>query len=279
MKNFLCLFFLVSVMDGSLLAQTNFLAPGDNLVVEGIPGIPTALTDEIGRYTEFRSAGLSSWHPKQREMVIITRFADTRQVHLVKFPGGARTQLTFFKDSVGGATYQPTRGNYLVFSKDSGGDENYQIYRYDFETGAITLLTDGKSRNTGGIWSDSGNKFVYGSTRRNGQDVDLWMINPSEPKSDRLLAQLQGGGWGALDVSPDERKLLVTEEISANESYLWLIDIATGDRTPLTPKNETGKVFYGSAQFSEDNQGIYATTDRDSEFQRLAYIDLATKKH
>ena len=273
------LLFLVLPAHSRVVAQSDYLAPGDNLVVEGIPKIPTSLADEISRYTEFRWAGMSNWHPTKREMLIVTRFADTPQVHQVKFPAGARTQLTFYKDGARGATYQPTKGEYFVFSKDSGGDENYQKYRYDFANGAITLLTDGRSRNTGGVWSNAGDKFVYGSTRRNGQDVDLWMLNPSEPKSDRLLAQLQGGGWSALELSPNDQKLLVSEGISANESYLWLIDMVTGERKLITPKGETEKVAYGYAQFSKDGKGIYVTTDRESEFQRLAYVDLATRKH
>jgi dipeptidyl aminopeptidase/acylaminoacyl peptidase len=237
------------------------------------------MADEISRYTEMRSAALSSWHPTRREMLVITRFADASQVHLVKTPAGARNQLTFFKDGSSGATFQPTRGQYFVFSKDSGGDENFQKYRYDLETGAFTLLTDGKSRNTGGIWSNAGDRYVYGSTRRNGQDVDLWIIDPMATNSSRMLVQLQGGGWNALDISPDDRKVLVSEEISANESYLWLIDVATGERKLLTPKGEAEKVAYNNGQFSKDGKGIYVTTDRDSEFQRLAYIDLGTMKH
>ena len=47
-----------------------------------------------------RPAGFADWHPTQREMLITTRFADTAQVHHVKMPGGARTQLTFFNEPV-----------------------------------------------------------------------------------------------------------------------------------------------------------------------------------
>ena len=261
------------------VAQSEWITPGDNLVVEGVPTIPATLAEEINRYTEFRYAAMSNWHPTRREMLIGTRFAETSQIHLVKFPGGARTQLTFFTDSVGGASYQPTRGEYFVFSKAIGGNENYQKYRYDFASGAITLLTDGKSRNTGGVWSTAGDNYVYQSTRRNGEDVDIWMMNPVDTKSNRLVAELKGGGWGVYEFSPDDRQLLVGEGISANESYLWLIDVATGGKTLLTPKGEAEKVLYSGAQFSKDGKGIYVTTDRDSEFQRLAYIDLATKKH
>ena len=57
------------------------------------------------------------------------------------------------------------------------------------------------------------------------------MQNPSDPKTDRRLAELSGGGWGPLDWSPDGRKILVAEGISINESYLWLFDAATGEKT------------------------------------------------
>ncbi len=40
----------------------------------------------------------------------------------------------------------------------------------------------------------------------------------------------------------------------------------------------TEKVSYGEGRFSKDGKGIYVTTDKDSEFHRLAYIDLATKQ-
>src|SRR6266571_617926 len=194
-----------------VVAQNDVVSPSDNLVVEGIPRIPLAMAEGINRYTEFRYAGLSNWHPTKREMLIGTRFADTSQIHLVKFPGGARTQLTFFRDSVIGASYQPTDGNYFVFSKGVGGNENYQKYRYDFATGAITLLTDGKSRNTGGVWANAGNWYAYESTRRNGEDVDIWMLNPADSKSDRMVAQLKGGGWGVYEFSPDDKQMLVAE--------------------------------------------------------------------
>src|SRR5712691_2213267 len=204
---------------GPALADRGTITPGENLVVEGIPSIPSSLADEVGRYTEFRSAALSSWHPSRREMLINTRFGDTNQIHLIKMPGGARTQLTFFRERAGGASYRPKTGAFFVYNRDIGGNEFFQYYRYDLADGNTTLLTDGKSRNTGWTWSNSGDWAVYNSTRRNGRDTDLYIINPVQPKSDRLLLQLEGGGWRASDWSPDDRKLLLFEEVSANESY------------------------------------------------------------
>lgn len=260
-------------------ANPGEIVPGDNLVVEGIPKIPESLAQSVNRYNNSRYASLLSWHPLKREMLISTQFGDTPQIHQVKFPGGARTQLTFLTDAVFQAAYEPKKGNYFIFSKDTNGDEFYQLHRFDLATGDITLLTEGKSRNESPLWSHSGEWLVYGSTRRNGKDMDLYVINPLEPKSDRMLAKLQGGFWVPYDWSPDDRKVLVYEYISANENNLWIVDVTTGRKTLLTPKKGNEQTAYWFGQFSKDGKGVYVTTDRDSEYQRIAYIDLATGQY
>jgi dipeptidyl aminopeptidase/acylaminoacyl peptidase len=274
--------FLVCALGIFLLApvraQDSVIAPNEKLVVDGVPKIPASVAETAGRYGSYRSAFLADWHPVKREMLIATRFADTPQLHLVSMPGGERQQLTFFADSVGGGRFHPNGGDYIVFAKDIGGGEWFQLYRYDVKTGDVTLLTDGKSRNLLGPWSSGGDQITYMSTRRTGKDTDLWVMNPADPKSDHLVLQLSGGGWQPRDWSPDDKKVLLAEELSINESYLWLVDTATGEKTELTPRHTAEKVSYGEARFSKDGKGIYVTTDKDSEFHRLAYFDLSTKQ-
>ena len=259
-------------------ADEAVITPGEALVVEGVPPIPAALAEEVGRYTEFRSAGFSSWHPKLREMIIATRFGNVTQAHRVKFPGAARTQLTFYPDRVSGGRFDPKTGDTFLFSKDTGGNEFFQYYRQDFADGKATLLTDGKSRNTGAKWSNGGSWIAYGSTRRTGNDVDVYVVDASNPASNRLVMENSGGGWEVADWSPDDKQLLVAEGISINETYLRLVDVASGKSTLLTPKGGKEKVAYGNAAFAKDGKGLYVTVDQDSEFQRLAYMDLASQK-
>lgn len=261
-----------------LTAQEAVVAPGENLVVDGIPPIPASLAETAGRYGENRSAFPSDWNPQRREMLIATRFADTYQIHLVTSPGGERQQLTFFREPVRGGKFHPNGGDYIVFSRDVGGGEWYQLFRYDLATRNSTLLTDGKSRNVLGPWSTGGDLIAYTSTRRTGRDTDLWVTNPADPKSDHLLTQLAGGGWEPQDWSPDDKKILLIEAISVNETYVWLVDTATGDKIALTPRKTGEQVAYSNARFSKDGKGIYLTTDKGSEFQRLVYLDFAGKQ-
>jgi Tol biopolymer transport system component len=261
----------------SSAAEPAVVRPGENFVTENVPPIPAAIAEKANQYGEFRSASLLDWDPVKREMLISTRFADVPQIHLVKMPGGARTQLTFFPDRTGSAHYGP-KGDYFVFSKDVGGGEWFQLYRYDLANGKVTLLTDGKSRNTDPVHSHNSGLVAYSSTRRTGRDTDIWVMDPRDPKTDHMLLKLEGGGWGALDWSPDNTKLLVLEEISANETYVWLVDAASGEKKPLTPKIGQEQVANFDARFSKEGKGIYVVTDRDNEFHRLAYMDLATLK-
>jgi dipeptidyl aminopeptidase/acylaminoacyl peptidase len=277
-RHLLGLALLIAACAVPLPAQDGAIAVPEAIVSENVPKIPESIAEKAGRYSSYRSASFADWHPRRRQMLISTRFGDTPQLHLVGSPGGARTQLTFFADSVTTGRFHPNGGDYIVFPKDMGGGEWFQLYRYDVKTGNVTLLTDGKSRNLMGPFSSGGDQIAYMSTRRTGKDTDLWLMNPEDPKSDHLLTQLNGGGWQPLDWSPDDKKILLLEERSINESYLWLVDAATGERTALTPVETKDKISYGEARFSKDGKGIYTTTDRDSEFHRLAYLDLATKQ-
>lgn len=269
-----------AAMPHTAIAQTPEaqLETRENLVTEGIPPIPLSLVERVNQYTNFRSASLQSWHPTKREILISTRFGDVAQIHQVAMPGGMRKQLTFYPERISGASYVPEDGQHFVFSKDIGGNEFSQNFRYDLKTGAATLLTDGKSRNSRGTWSNKGDRMAYTSTRRTGQDNDFYVVNPLDPKSDRLVAKATGGGWSVLDWSADDRTLLAIEYRSANESNLVTIDLTTGAKTQISPPQTGVKVAYGDAVLSPDGKGLYNVNDRDSEFSRLTYTDFKTDR-
>ena len=104
------------------------------------------------------------------------------------------------------------------------------------------------------------------------------MVNATDPASARMVAQMEGGGWNVSDWSPDGKQLLVENQVSAAEIYVWLIDIASGKKELLTPKTGSETVAYRNIRFAKDGKGVYFTSDQDSEFQRLVVLDLSTRK-
>lgn len=266
------------LVSGRLAGQQSTIPVPDNLVTEGIPPLPSELVNQVKAYTEARGASIVEWHPSNQAMLITTRFANTNQLHLVEFPRGARKQLTFFDEPVSSATFEPANGSYFLFQRDAGGNEFAQIYRYEFDTKKITLLTDGgRSQNGNIVWNNKGDAISYASTKRNGQDRDIYLMNPLDPSKEKRISENAGGGWGVADWSPDDRTVLLQEYLSVNESRIYLLEVATGTKTRLLPAKDE-RTTYNAIGFSKDGKGIYLTTTKDSEFERLAYLDLASKK-
>ncbi len=140
----------------------------------------------------------------------------------------------------------------------------------------MTLLTDGgRSQNGRGRWNHRKDKMAYASTRRNGADRDVWLIDPKQGRSsEKLVMENQGGGWAPLDWSPDDSQLLVAESLSVNKSNLYLLELSSGKRRLLTPGDEL--ISFNGGRFDKAGKGIYFTCDKEAEFQRLSYMDLAS---
>jgi len=246
----------------------------DSIAAEGVPEVPRDLGRKLGRYQNIRVAQFQDWLAGRRELLILTRFADVPQVHKVAMPGGARSQLTFLNERIGGARTRPGREEY-VYSGDEGGAENYQLYLFNLKSGEAERFTDGRARQIAPRWSPSGKWLAWSGNARDGKDMDLYVGDPSEPGSARRFKDV-AGEWTVADWSPDGRRVAAVESISINESYVHLVDVETGRAESLTPRRDGPPVAYGDVRWSRDGKSLFWTTDLDSEYRRLARFDLAT---
>jgi Tol biopolymer transport system component len=248
------------IVAGVLFAAS--LPTPSNLKPEGLPPIQQDAYDAVTRYNEFRPAVLLDWAPARREILIATRFGDVPQIHRVALPGGSREQLTFFPDRVTQALFNPANGDEMLFRKDEGGGEFYQLYLDDLRTGKITLLTQGgRSRNSTPTWSRDGKSIAYVSTARDGQNGDVWIQDPHSdahnPASARILLQTNEPGWAISDWSADGKQMLLTLEHSAVVSEVYLLDVASGQKQRLGPHSAEAGWF--NPRFAE--HGIYVISN------------------
>jgi len=264
-----------------LLAPSTTDAPRHeigNLVVDGVPEIPRRIVDRLNQYLNTRGATLLDWEPDGSGILISTRFGDTPQIHRVAAPGADRQQLTFFREPVFFARFDPkSKSGGFVFQMDTGGGEFYQYYWLDRQTGKHTLLTDGKSRNQGLLVAHGGGKLAFASTARNRTDFDLYVMTGTAPGGAKLVKEVRGD-WNPIDWSPDDSKLLVRHEISINESYLHLLDPQSGELKDVNPLPGKKVSYDGSAVFARSGDALYYSSDEDSEFLRLTRYDLKTGK-
>lgn len=246
--------------------------PGDREVgalrMAGIPEIPDDLKSKLNRYQNTRSSGFVDWHPSGDWMLISTRFGNTTQLHRVSQPMGARYQMTFELEPISNAQFL-NDGRTFVYSKDSGGNENAQYYRFELETGEHTLITDGKSRHGGLAISRKSTFATYSSNARNGTDTDIWAFDFVKRGSPRIVVK-EGGSWWTNDISDDDQTLLVSKYNSVTDSMVYFCNVDSGELTPIIELPAGTKASIGDGSFSRSGDGsIYFTSDLNSEFSRL----------
>jgi dipeptidyl aminopeptidase/acylaminoacyl peptidase len=275
MRHFVCAAILLLLPPVAAAQEKTVVVPA-TIKVEGMPPIPQSIADDLARYTQFREANLIGWHPAKRQMVITTAFGDFPQLHLVAGPGMARTQLTFLPrpgvPRLASGAFDPADHNTFVFLNAPAGGELRNLYRYDMTTGDVSLVVESKTRYPI-VWSKQGKWLAYDSSERNGKDRDLYVIQPSDPKTKRLLAPVEGP-FSPQDWSPDGNSLLAIEVTGNAERYVWLVDVKSGEKRALTPRDGE-KSTWSNARFSSDGRKVYATSDKDDNTRVFRY-DLAT---
>lgn len=240
------------------------------LTAEDMPRVPLALAERARPYLEARAAGFAGWDPNTRAVLISTRFANVSQLHRVATPMGARTQISFEAEPVRGS-YAPVKGDIILAMKDRGGDEYFQLYT--LKDGRLTLLTDGQSRNSMNTWSHDGQLIGFTSTRRNGIDSDVYVMDPRDPASARMVHESKGGGWALVAFSPDKRTAYLADYRSVQDTDLYSLDLASGAMTPIG--DPAAEISYSGLEVAPDGT-IWATSDVGSDFQQLGRLDPAT---
>ena len=233
------------------------------VVLDGTPEIPAALHARLQQYLETRAASVQDIADDGGALLVTTRFANTAQAHRIAMPMGDRHQVTFGDEPIYGAAFVPGDDNAVLLQSDVGGNENYQLYRFDLATGRSALLTDGAHRQTEFLFSRDGTRLAYVSNARNGRDIDIWMSDGHGPGE---LFLEREGDWHLLDFTRDGARLLIQEFVSINVQRLFVVDVASRQVTRLSPAEPQAD---RAAVFDATGDHVYFTSDRGGRFVQL----------
>ena len=270
----------------SAFAQ-DIVAPNANLLADGIPAIPKSIADKVSLYTEFRGHGFVDWHPTERSMLVRHREAGANiaQIFWLKSPGGKLEKVTDFPDPVSSASFAPKHGRYIVYARDSGGNEAAQIFRMDLATRQSTLLSTPDERSAY-IWTRLGDRVLIEAvpldrTAKEGTRAQvattLTYVDPLKPEVKTRLVELPGGGWGSFRFTHDDATLAAQQYRTPNDSDVFLIDAKTGAREKILPKPGAPAAGYTGFEWSLDNQRLFLVTNQGGEFGELAVYDRRDK--
>jgi len=129
-------------------AQSQEISPVRTSKPFGVPPIPASLAREVDPYTRIYGLQVAGWDPQKRE-VWLKVLSNATWVSHVHSPGSPPELSSIFirSDGIYDIYFQP-QSKYLAYTKDTDGDESFQLYIYEIAGGKITQLSNGKSRNT-----------------------------------------------------------------------------------------------------------------------------------
>jgi hypothetical protein len=181
-------------------AAADLLAPNPHLQLQGVPPIPASLARSLEPYTRFTPRTAVSWHPVRRELIVARRAGNTTQLNTLTRPGGPLVPITRGADPVRAGFWLAGRPDVLVFARDTGGNEQGQLYRLDPGSAEPVLLTDAAKRHHIAALNHARNRILVASTTvdRNGRTesptTELALLDPLHPETARHIASLPGTG-------------------------------------------------------------------------------------
>jgi dipeptidyl aminopeptidase/acylaminoacyl peptidase len=264
--------------------QGGVLEPPPALKLSGVESVPQTLVNAVGGYANFRGVGVVDWQPQGHGLLVVSLREGRLQLHQLDTAGAPLRPLTRASEPTRNGAYVPAQPNYIVFERDTGGDEAARLYRLDVTSGIETALTEPDRRYALGPFNQTGTAFFAnsvpldrstgGSTLERTKSVVTTEILRIDPiaSSSRPIASLPGTGWIVSDISVDERTLLLIRFRSATDGELWALEIGQSAPKRLLPREGDPAAHFSRALFAFDGS-IFAVTDRASEFRQLTRFE------
>ncbi len=158
------MFFLAVNM--SVARQSDEITPSDSLFVDDIPKIPASLTKRINQYKNAYGYPLAGWDQSKRELWIKALAGTGTWISRVETPGSSPKPLIYIQAGGVYDIYFQPQSKYLVYNRDTNGDETFQFFLYDITTRESKPITDAKSRSTEPVWSNTGDRIISRRQRR-----------------------------------------------------------------------------------------------------------------
>lgn len=258
------------------------------LAVTGVPRPPAVTAENVGRVgwgPVLESAGdlweartsrsFAAFMPGYDGLLVWGRHRVLEpRLYQVSAPGSEPSLVSSIPRNVSGLHLDGDRG-YAIVSWDRDGDEQHRLYRWDLDESEPVALTPSPERASFGAFEPDGPRIAYTSTRRNGRDFDVYVVDPREPGSDRLVFE-SDGMWIVAGWSPTGSQLLLAEVVSNVATRFHLLHLASGELLPVGPVVEE-PVLHSAPAWSSDGATLFYASNRGSEFMHLRRFDLESQ--
>ncbi len=247
------------------------ISPESEAVNVGLAGQDPA---NIARYLLASGAGNTAISPDGTMLAFSWDITGKPQLWTLPSAGGQPRQLTF-GNGITFFSWAPDSET-LVYGADNDGNEQESYYRIaaDGSSEALVLpAVEGGFRAFGDFGAD-GQTIAFASTERNGEDFDIYTADLATGETTRLYEGVFG--FFAHDISPDGKKLIVTETVGEDSDNLYLLDIASGEMTTIAKPDPRANHGNGGFAWLPDSSGFYFSSNERGEYSALTGYEIAS---
>jgi dipeptidyl aminopeptidase/acylaminoacyl peptidase len=233
---------------------------------------------DIERYLNIKAAGAPTLSPDAGTVAFLTNITGSNQIWRVPAGGGWPDPITFFTDRVTSPAWSP-RGDWIAFSKDAGGDENFQIHLASPDGSRLVALTgDPAVRHNFESWSRDGRFIAYSSNERDRRFFDVYVMDVDARRARRVVEK--DALFSAGPFSPDGRRLIVSRANASLDNDLFVVDLTVeeGPAEPVLLTPHEGIAEHSPVGWTAGGSGIFVVGDPGREFAALGRLDLASKE-
>jgi len=223
-------------------------------------------------YLAVETAGGATWHPNGKRIAFTSNATGLYQIYTCEIANGKtleRSQLTDEEDRCTDPRY--LSDGTLIFTRDRGGDENFQIGLIEDDGSLHWMTSDHGAKHRISFASESYLYFVANLTDRARFDVYRWKI-PLRENDPELLFKPEQGVISVAGALPDDSKIVMQQFFGNMDQHLLLLDIDSGkvlDQTAAISGNQP--VRWAVVRWLDPDH-LLVNTDFESDMKRLAII-------
>jgi Tol biopolymer transport system component len=185
--------------------------------------------------------------------------------------GKAEALTTSTKDSTFAVSYFPNDDR-ILFTRDSGGDENNHLFVRELDGTERDLTPGTKIKASFGGWKPDGSAFYVITNERDAKFFDVYRYDAKH--YERTMFYRNEKGLNLASISRDEKWIALNKQNTTIDSDVFLHDVAKNETKHIT--SHSGSVKYKAQTFDPASRRLLFTTDEGSEFERIKAYDLVS---
>ncbi|HSE50264.1 MAG TPA: prolyl oligopeptidase family serine peptidase, partial [Terriglobales bacterium] len=225
-----------------------------------------------------RNIGGSAWSPDGKLVAFVTNISGRNNLWLVPATGGWPTQLTVSNQRQTSPVFSPD-GKHIAFMSDYDGDEQWDIFLVSTENGDVTNLTSSRLvSEEEPAWSPDGKWLAYIVKPKEtpNYEIDLFDMATRQAKHLTSNTPKELSNFGVLWSRDSKHIVFSQSHVTGKDSNVFLLDVATGERTLLTPHQNERK--HVASDWSPDGKWVLLTSDAGNGYDNVGLLEVATRK-